>query len=125
MVIINRNDLSIPSLNRADARRVMQGRTVAGFGAGVSPVGSPSPRPYHWPELAQQASTPGNLAQGYPVHSTGKPAAEATRLESEVSSVRFDRDYQSPDRTVEPTDLATTALPASSQLCAPATTAQK
>ena len=123
MVIINRNDLSIRSMNRVN--RAMQDRTVAGFGAMVSPAGSPSPRPFAWPELASQASTPGNTAQGYPVHSTGKPTAEATRLESEVSSVRLDRDYQSPDQTLQPNDLATTTLPVSSQLCAPTTTAQK
>ena len=125
MVIINRNDLSILSMNRVN--RVLQGRSVAGFGAMVTPAGSPSPRPFHWPELAHSASTPGNLAKGYPVQRqlTAKPEAEATRLESEVPSGRIASDYQSPDRTPEPTDLATTTSAVSSQFCAPATTAQK
>ena len=102
MVIINRNDLSIRSMNRVN--RVLQDRSVAGFGAMVTPAGSPSPRPFHWPELAHSASTPGNLAEGYPVQRqlSAKPEIEATRL-----------------------DLATTTLPGSSQLCAPTTTAQK
>jgi|GEM_PF-3109054 len=125
MVIINRNDLSIRSMNRVN--RAMLYRAVAGFGAMVTPAGSPSPRPFHWPELAHSASTPGNLAEGYPVQRklTAKPTAEATRLESEVPSFRIASDYPSHDRTSEPTDLATTTLPVSSQLCAPATTAQK
>ena len=95
MVIINRNDLTIRTMNRVEAR-VMQGRTVTGYGAEVSPAGPPSPRPFLWPQLALPASTPGNLAKGDPVHSkrTAKPTAEATRL-------------------------------GSSQLCALATTAQK
>ena len=44
MVIINRNDLSTRSLNRVETR-LLQGRNVTGFGAKVSPAGSPSPRP--------------------------------------------------------------------------------
>ena len=125
MVIINRNDLSIRSMNRVN--RGVQDRIVAGFGAMVTPAGSPSPRPFHWPELAHTASNPGNLAKGYPVQRqlTAKPEVEATRLESEVPSFRIGSDYPSPDRTAEPTDLATTTLPVSSQLCASATTAQK
>ena len=66
MVIINRNDLSIRSLNRVGTR-LLQGRTVSGFGAEVSPTGHPSPRPTLWPQLAMPASIPGHLASGYPV----------------------------------------------------------
>jgi len=125
MVINHRNVLSIPSMNRVNTRS-MQDCGATGFGAEVAPAGSPSPRPVLWPELARPASSPGNLAKGYPVHSkrTRKPEAEATRLESEVHPCRLDRDYPSPDQRAESTDLAMT-LTGSSQLCAPATTAQK
>ena len=96
MVIINRNDLTIRTMNRVNARRLMQDRTVTGYGAEVLPAGVLSPRPFLWPQLALPASTPGNLAKGDPVHSkrTAEPETEVTRL-------------------------------GSSQLCAPATTAQK
>ena len=78
MVIINRNDLSIRSMNRVE--RVLLGRSVAGFGAAVSPAGFLSPRPFHWPELAHTASIPCDLAEGYPVQRqlTEKPTAEAS-----------------------------------------------
>ena len=78
MVIINRNDLSIRSMNRVN--RAMQDRSVAGFGAEVSPAGFSSPRLFQWPQLALQASSPGDLAKGYPVQHrlTEKPTAEAS-----------------------------------------------
>ena len=124
MVIINRNDLSIRNMNRVNARG-MQDCTVAGFGAVVSLAGSQLPRPITWPVLAPQASKPGNTAQSYPVHPTGKPKAEATKLESEVFLVRIERDYPSPERTTKTQDRKTLSLQKSSQLCAPTTTAQK
>ena len=79
MVIINRNDLSILGFNRVDTRLVLD-RNVTGFGAEVSPAGSPSPRPTLWPLLAMPASKPGHLAKGYPVHlkRTAKPGVEGT-----------------------------------------------
>ncbi len=125
MVIINRNDLTIRTMNRVNTRR-MQDLTVTGSGAEVLPAGVLSPRPFPWPLPAHPASSPGNLAKGDPVQlqRTRKPTAEATRLESEVRSFWLDRDYPSPDQRAESTDLAMT-LTGSSQLCAPATTAQK
>lgn len=79
MVIINRNDLSIRSFNRVGTRLVLD-RNVTGFGAEVSPAGSPSPRPTLWPQLAMPASKPGHLAHGYPVHlkRTCQPEVEGT-----------------------------------------------
>lgn len=125
MVIINRNDLTTRTVNRVNTRR-MQGLTVNGYGAEVQPAGVLSPRPFPWPLPAHPASSPGNLAKGDPVQLqlTRKPTAEATRLESEVRSFWLDRDYPSPDQNAESTDLAMNST-GSSQLCAPATTAQK
>jgi len=68
VVIINRNDLSIRTLNRVLARQ-MSNRTVTGFGAKVSSAGVPFPRPYYWPELAHKACSPGILADTILVHS--------------------------------------------------------
>ena len=95
MVIINRNDLTIRTMNRVNTRR-MQGLTVTGYGAEVQPAGVLSPRPFPWPLPAHPASSPGNLAKGDPVPSkrTAKPETEVARL-------------------------------GSSKLCAPVTTAQK
>ena len=89
MVIINRNDLSTRSLNRVETR-LLQGRNVTGFGAKVSPAGSPSPRPTLRPQLAVPASIPGLLASGYPVHlkRTAKPGVEGTLFCASTSTTQ-------------------------------------